>query len=275
MQVESTWPTRDDALSAVANTPVALHTPWGPQGLCTGLLWVAEPQVAQALAAALRLIGLQVVVANDLPHARRLAADIRADVVLCDLDADAQAAEWLHSLLQSGPGAPSPARSPGEPVPPSAGTMAVSALPPAGPVRWLHKPVATAAVVALVCEALCVSQHCAATAVPEAAERLSEAGVAAGAAAVARALGPDLMRLAPTERKLLFALAQVAPRLLRRDGIREAVWPGEAVSERVVDQYVKRLRLRLRQLGSPMAVTTVRGHGYRLDSPDALPPGRV
>ncbi|MCE2659477.1 MAG: helix-turn-helix domain-containing protein [Rubrivivax sp.] len=237
----------------------------GGELLYTGLVALGEPQAAQALAAALRQCGLQIMVADDLAHAQRLAGQVLPDVVVCDLDAHEQAEPWLLSLLGHGghaglAGGASVRHAVGlcadVHAAVSLGERAESA-ETAGRLSVLAKPVAAAAVVAEVCEALYIAAQSAGE---------QPVGWATGSAR-AHPLTPDLMLLAPTERKLFITLAQAAPRLLRRDSIREAVWPGEVVSERVVDQYVKRLRARLTQLGSPLAVTTVRGHGYRLELP--------
>lgn len=226
----------------------------------TGLLALAEPEASQALAAVLRQAGFQVMNAASLAHAQRIAGQVMPDFVVCDLELSDEAAGWVQGLMA---GELSDERSPRVKV----AVGLVNSQTPDGntnandDLQLMRKPVLPAVLMARITEALYIDSNCAA------------ADASAEGYAVLRGLdavvsqAPDLMLFAPTERKLFIALAQVAPRVLRREHIRESVWPGEQVSARVVDQYVKRLRSRLRQLASPLCVTTVRGHGYRLDLP--------
>jgi DNA-binding response OmpR family regulator len=44
-----------------------------------------------------------------------------------------------------------------------------------------------------------------------------------------------------------------------------AAWPnGGIVSENTVDSYIRRIRVKLREVRSPLQLTTVRGVGYTL-----------
>ncbi|MEA2381578.1 MAG: hypothetical protein QOH72_1549 [Solirubrobacteraceae bacterium] len=83
---------------------------------------------------------------------------------------------------------------------------------------------------------------------------------------VARALrdGPNEASLTPTEFRLLSALAaQPGAVVTRRDLVR-AAWPeGAIVYDNTLDQYVARLRRKLRAVASDAEITTVRGVGYR------------
>ncbi len=60
-------------------------------------------------------------------------------------------------------------------------------------------------------------------------------------------------------------------RVVSRDDIVDRVWPdsaGEGVSEQAIDALVRRLRERLSEVDPENAyVTTVRGHGFRLNNP--------
>jgi DNA-binding response OmpR family regulator len=83
---------------------------------------------------------------------------------------------------------------------------------------------------------------------------------------VARALrdGPNEASLTPTEFRLLSALAaQPGAVVTRRDLVR-AAWPeGAIVYDNTLDQYVARLRRKLRAVASDAEITTARGVGYR------------
>ena len=44
-----------------------------------------------------------------------------------------------------------------------------------------------------------------------------------------------------------------------------AAWPdGAIVNENTIDSYIRRLRVKLAELGSPVEITTVRGVGFTL-----------
>jgi len=44
-----------------------------------------------------------------------------------------------------------------------------------------------------------------------------------------------------------------------------AAWPnGGLVSDNTVDSYIRRIRVKLREVDSPLELTTVRGVGYTL-----------
>ena len=53
--------------------------------------------------------------------------------------------------------------------------------------------------------------------------------------------------------------------VVRRRAVVAAAWPqGGIVSENTVDSYVRRIRVKLREVDSPLELTTVRGVGYTL-----------
>jgi two-component system, OmpR family, response regulator len=83
---------------------------------------------------------------------------------------------------------------------------------------------------------------------------------------VARAVrdGANEASLTPTEFRLLSALAaQPGAVITRRDLVR-AAWPeGAIVYDNTLDQYVARLRRKLRAVASEAEITTARGVGYR------------
>jgi two-component system response regulator MprA len=73
------------------------------------------------------------------------------------------------------------------------------------------------------------------------------------------------IELTPTEFRLLAALAAAGGELVRRRELVRAGWPeGAQVSDNTLDQYLTRLRRKLRTAGSELTVGTARGIGHRL-----------
>ncbi|ANP51261.1 two-component system response regulator MprA [Streptomyces griseochromogenes] len=73
------------------------------------------------------------------------------------------------------------------------------------------------------------------------------------------------VELTPTEFRLLAALAAAGGDLVRRRELVRAGWPeGAQVSENTLDQYLTRLRRKLRTAGSELTIGTARGIGHRL-----------
>ncbi|OAH13076.1 response regulator transcription factor [Streptomyces jeddahensis] len=71
--------------------------------------------------------------------------------------------------------------------------------------------------------------------------------------------------LTPTEFRLLAALMAASGNIVRRRELIRAAWPeGAQVSDNTLDQYLTRLRRKLRDSGSELTVTTARGIGHRL-----------
>ncbi|MFG2475929.1 response regulator transcription factor [Streptomyces fagopyri] len=71
--------------------------------------------------------------------------------------------------------------------------------------------------------------------------------------------------LTPTEFRLLAALMAGSGDIVRRRELIRAAWPeGAQVSDNTLDQYLTRLRRKLRDGGSTLTVTTARGIGHRL-----------
>ena len=71
--------------------------------------------------------------------------------------------------------------------------------------------------------------------------------------------------LTPTEFRLLAALAARPGHVLRRHELTAAAWPdGAIVHDNTLDTYIGRLRRKLRDVGSPESIETVRGVGYTL-----------
>jgi DNA-binding response OmpR family regulator len=71
--------------------------------------------------------------------------------------------------------------------------------------------------------------------------------------------------LTPTEFRLLAALAARPGAVLRRRELTAAAWPdGAVVHANTLDQYLMRLRRKLRTVAPDIVITTMHGVGYRL-----------
>jgi two-component system response regulator MprA len=71
--------------------------------------------------------------------------------------------------------------------------------------------------------------------------------------------------LTPTEFRLLAALAAHPGAVVRRRDLVRAAWPdGAIVHDNTLDQYVARLRRKLREVSVRSAIATAHGVGYRL-----------
>lgn len=73
-----------------------------------------------------------------------------------------------------------------------------------------------------------------------------------------------VLDLSPVQLRLLEFLISAPDTIHTRDEIEQAVWPGEQLEARTVDQAVVRLRRELDQFDSAAMLKTVRGVGYRL-----------
>jgi two-component system, OmpR family, response regulator len=77
--------------------------------------------------------------------------------------------------------------------------------------------------------------------------------------------GNGTATLTPTEFRVLAALAGRPGEVVRRRELIAAAWPdGAIVHDNTLDQYVARLRRKLREVTEEVALTTVHGVGYRL-----------
>jgi two-component system phosphate regulon response regulator PhoB len=91
---------------------------------------------------------------------------------------------------------------------------------------------------------------------------LSVAGVVIDPARFEVRTDGKVIRLTPTEFKLLQTLAGSPGRVFRRgDLLDSVVGPGAVVTERNIDTHIKSLRKKLQQRGD--LIETVRGVGYR------------
>jgi len=78
------------------------------------------------------------------------------------------------------------------------------------------------------------------------------------------AAGGEPVPLTPTEFRILACLMAAPGAAVRRYSLQQAAWPhGAQVSDNTLDQYLLRLRRKLRDAGSSRGIHTVRGIGYR------------
>jgi DNA-binding response OmpR family regulator len=71
--------------------------------------------------------------------------------------------------------------------------------------------------------------------------------------------------LTPTEFRMLASITSRPGEVVRRRAIVAAAWPdGAIVSDNTVDTYVRRLRVKLDEVDSPLRLQTVRGVGLAL-----------
>jgi DNA-binding response OmpR family regulator len=96
----------------------------------------------------------------------------------------------------------------------------------------------------------------------ERAETMRFGEIAIDAAARVVTVAGEDVELTRREFDLLLVLARNRGRVLSRAELLEAAWETSYVSEKTVDVHLVGLR---RKLGSSLAVTTLRGVGYRLD----------
>ncbi|MFJ3234625.1 response regulator transcription factor [Streptomyces sp. NPDC086787] len=77
--------------------------------------------------------------------------------------------------------------------------------------------------------------------------------------------GGTRVDLSPTEFRLLATLVAADGTMVRRLDLLRSGWPeGAYVSDNTLDQYLTRLRRKLRDAGSSLTITTARGVGHRL-----------
>jgi two-component system response regulator MprA len=72
------------------------------------------------------------------------------------------------------------------------------------------------------------------------------------------------MPLTPTEFRLLACLMAAPGAVVRRHALVRSAWPeGAQVNDNTLDQYLRRLRRKLREAGCERGISTIRGVGYR------------
>ena len=71
--------------------------------------------------------------------------------------------------------------------------------------------------------------------------------------------------LTPTEYRMLAAITSRPGEVARRKAVVAAAWPdGSMVSENTIDSFIRRIRVKLESIDSPVTIETVRGVGFRL-----------
>jgi DNA-binding response OmpR family regulator len=71
--------------------------------------------------------------------------------------------------------------------------------------------------------------------------------------------------LTPTECRMLAAITSRPGEVVRRRAVVAAAWPpGGVVNENTIDSYIRRIRVKLTEVGSPLTLTTIRGVGFTL-----------
>jgi two-component system, OmpR family, response regulator len=79
-------------------------------------------------------------------------------------------------------------------------------------------------------------------------------------------VGDRRVSLTPTEFRVFAVLVARPGDVLRRRDLVRAAWPeGAIVHDNTLDQYVARLRRKLRDVDADVAIATVHGVGYRLE----------
>jgi two-component system response regulator MprA len=208
-----------------------------------------EP-IRRVLVRGLRGAGHEVVVAHDGGEALRVLAAARLDVLVMDIGLpDADGRDVVRSLKAAGQHAP---------------VLFLTAL------GATHEKLEGFAVGAddYVVKPFELSELLARLQV------LARRRVAADAAPVGLVLDPltHAVRtadgealLTPTEFRMLAAIISRPDEVVRRRAVVAAAWPdGALVSENTVDSFVRRLRTKLEEIGSPVRIETVRGVGFRL-----------
>jgi DNA-binding response OmpR family regulator len=217
-------------------------------GLCED-----DPAIRRVVSEALELTGHTVTAAHDGGEALRLfATDDSLDVLVLDIGLpDSDGRDVCQALRSAGQSAP---------------VIFLTALGAmheklagfsAGADDYLAKPFDVKELVARI-EALAKrGRQVSATAAP------TELVLDPARHSVAHA-GHEVL-LTPTEFRMLAAITSRPGEVVRRRAIVAAAWPHEAmVSDNTVDSFIRRIRVKLEQVESPLALTTVRGVGYTL-----------
>lgn len=233
----------------------------------TVLVVVEEPSIRDLLSANFRSAGFFPIQATSTSDGRRLAGEVRPDVVLMDLDSPATADTTFATWLATGKST----------VPTIMVTARLEAACGAdgeicGAALCLGKPFSPRELVGHVASQLrpgdLGNAASAERRMQPALNTLSVGPIEIDedrhVVTVHRANGRLSLDLAPAERKLLRCLMQHPDRVLGRAQILAAIWGADSgVDVRTIDQNIRRLRRRLNAVGAGSVVKTVLGFGYR------------
>lgn len=71
--------------------------------------------------------------------------------------------------------------------------------------------------------------------------------------------------LTPTEYRILAAVLSRPDEVVRRQAVVSAAWPdGAIVAENTIDSFIRRVRVKLESIESPVSLETVRGVGFKV-----------
>ena len=216
-------------------------------GLCED-----DPAIRRVVADAMRIAGHDVLGAHDGGEAlRRFTADDTLEVIILDIGLpDADGRDVCQALRSAGQSAP---------------ILFLTALGAvherlagfsAGADDYLSKPFDVLELIARV-EALAKRGR---ATVAE-----SPSGLLLDPARHSVSCNGREVPLTPTEFRMLAAITSRPGEVVRRRAVVAAAWPqGGFVSDNTVDSYVRRIRVKLREIDSTRQLTTVRGVGYSL-----------
>lgn len=238
----------------------------------TVLVLVDEPAVRELLRANLLQAGFFPVNANSADDARRLAGQVRPDMLLVDMDVEslrggASPRDWL-----------SPEDAAQVPVVMLAGDTEATGSEDSrhaarsGTLLRVAKPFSARELVMQMVRLLRARPK--ATRSPGPPKPLRVGAIELDAATqLVRIHGGDqamALEIPTVELKLLRCLMEHPESVVSREQIVARVWPGDGTIDlRTVDQNIKRLRRTLDRAGAGTCVRTVRGRGYRFAAPAA------
>ena len=219
-----------------------------------------EPSIAELIAVNLRHSGFEPVIAFEGVAAQREIDEQLPDVVLLDWMLPGQSGE---SLTRKWRAAERTRNMPIVLLTAKGDEMDKVQGLNAGADDYVTKPFSTQELVARVKAVLRRRSPSAAT------ELLRVGHVSLDVSSHRVSVDGDVVKIGPTEFKLLAHLMKNAERVHTRAQLLDQVWGGAvAIEERTVDVHIKRLRESLGPWG--VAVETVRGAGYRLTAQATL-----
>ncbi len=210
-----------------------------------------DESVRRVLTEAFKMHGHEVVIARNGQEAIRNLAGPDIDVLVVDIGLpDADGRDVCQALRAGGQGAP---------------VLFLTALDAvhdrvsgfhAGGDDYVAKPFAIAEVLVRI-----AALHKRSRAAPQA----SSSGLLLNPDRFTVQHGELEQKLTPTEFRLLASIAADTGSIVRRRAAVAAAWPdGAWVSENTIDSFIRRLRVKLQAVESPVTLETVRGVGFVL-----------